>query len=135
MSGTSRIIRVRVVWLSSLWFKLARVSTAVLLFLNATAAPAHAHGGMAGPDELGPPLFTSAALGFVCYWVVVLWPKSKPKNPDSSRSLGRDHSPRGRSRWGEESSGVSQHSGLKRAANAPRKTTLNTARKDRCAGG
>ena len=43
----------------------------------AMASQAHAHGGMAGPDELGPPLFTAAILAFVCYWVVILWPASK----------------------------------------------------------
>jgi len=35
---------------------------------------AFAHGGMASPDELGQPLAISAAIAFVCYWAVVLWP-------------------------------------------------------------
>ncbi len=38
---------------------------------------AHAHGGLAGPNEVGPPIMTSIALAFVCYWVVILWPASK----------------------------------------------------------
>src|SRR5580658_9216352 len=52
---------------------------AIAFVLAITASAAHAHGGMAGPDELGPPLFTSAALAFICYWVVILWPASKRK--------------------------------------------------------
>jgi hypothetical protein len=38
---------------------------------------------MASTDELGPPLFTSAALAFVCYWIVILWPVSKRKESDN----------------------------------------------------
>jgi hypothetical protein len=59
---------------------LGQTTIAILTWLMGTAAIAHAHGGMAGPDELGPPLFTSVALGFVCYWLVILWPSSKPKD-------------------------------------------------------
>jgi hypothetical protein len=44
----------------------------------ALPALAHAHGAM-GPDELGPPLGTAGLLGFVSYWVVMLWPSSKKK--------------------------------------------------------
>jgi len=125
MSGTSGLKRFRVFPLSSSLFKLARVSAGLLLFLNATAVLAHAHGGMAGPDELGPPLFTSAALGFVCYWLVILWPKTKSKDPDSSGTLvGPGHRWRGRLRWPGKSSGVARHPRLKRAANEARKTTL-----------
>lgn len=39
---------------------------------------AHAHGAM-GPDELGPPLGTAGLLGFVSYWLVMLWPTTKKK--------------------------------------------------------
>ena len=46
--------------------------TGIAACLLVTASTASAHGGMAGPDELGPPLFTSAALAFVCYWAVIL---------------------------------------------------------------
>jgi hypothetical protein len=35
-----------------------------------------AHGGM-GPDEIGPPIMTSGLIGFVSYWVVMLWPSKK----------------------------------------------------------
>jgi hypothetical protein len=55
----------------------------LVLSIVATASFAHAHGGMAGPDELGPPLFTSAALAFACYWIVILWPASKRKDSDN----------------------------------------------------
>ena len=42
--------------------------------------PAHAHGGIAGPDELGPPVIISTLLGIVCYWAVVLWPSRRNRN-------------------------------------------------------
>ena len=38
-----------------------------------------AHGSMSS-DELGPPLFTSGLLGFVSYWIVLLWPFSRKKD-------------------------------------------------------
>ncbi len=60
--------------------RLFRRGLGILLTLVGTTSIAHAHGGMAGPDDLGPPLFTSAALAFVCYWIVVLWPASKGRN-------------------------------------------------------
>ena len=45
---------------------------------------AHAHRGF-GPAELGIPLWTTVGLGVVCYWIVILWPASKKKNPSASR--------------------------------------------------
>ena len=67
---------------SKLARRVIRSGIAIVLGLGATASAAYAHGGMAGPDELGPPLFTSAALAFVCYWVVILWPSSKREGSD-----------------------------------------------------
>jgi hypothetical protein len=63
---------------------MVRFAIGIVASLLTTASIAHAHGGMAGPDDLGPPLFTSAALAFVCYWVVILWPASKRKNSDDA---------------------------------------------------
>ncbi len=66
-------------------------AAAAILWIGAASSAAHAHGGMAGPDDLGPPLFTSIALAFVCYWAVVLWPSSKRErggDPDRGRSSG-----------------------------------------------
>lgn len=60
--------------------RMIRQGLGTFLSLVATVSVVHAHGGMAGPDDLGPPLFTSAALAFVCYWVVILWPASKRKH-------------------------------------------------------
>src|SRR5258705_13845732 len=59
---------------------------AAMTSMLATASAAHAHGGMAGPSEIGPPLLTSGALGFACYWLVMLWPSAKKKieTPDGS---------------------------------------------------
>ncbi|HZP46691.1 MAG TPA: hypothetical protein VFB15_13665 [Candidatus Binataceae bacterium] len=45
-----------------------------LAWLLISAGVAHAHGGMAGPDEMGPPLGISVALGLACYYVITLWP-------------------------------------------------------------
>jgi hypothetical protein len=71
---------IRIPWRS------VRISTATLASMLAWASAAHAHGGMAGPAELGPPLLTSGALGFACYWLVMLWPSAKNRRttPDSS---------------------------------------------------
>ncbi|HVN91101.1 MAG TPA: hypothetical protein VMT61_14910 [Candidatus Binataceae bacterium] len=35
---------------------------------------AHAHGGMAGPDELGPPVGISVTIGLASYFAITLWP-------------------------------------------------------------
>jgi hypothetical protein len=57
-----------------------RGAIAAMLWLLATASMAHAHGGIAGPDELGPPVITSTMLGIACYWIVMLWPSRRPRN-------------------------------------------------------
>src|SRR6266851_7042392 len=63
-----------------------RIGVATLTSMLASASAVHAHGGMAGPSELGPPLLTSGALGFACYWLVMLWPSAKKRieTPDGS---------------------------------------------------
>ena len=58
-----------------------RISLTVFGYLVLVPSLAHAHGGMAG-SELGPPLVTSGLLGFVCYWLMVLWPSAKKKKGD-----------------------------------------------------
>lgn len=57
----------RSVFLAALWTLLA-------------ASAAQAHGGMAGPDELGPPVIISTLLGIACYWIVLLWPSRRHRN-------------------------------------------------------
>src|ERR1700724_2236251 len=66
--------------------RIARIGTATLTTMLASASAAHAHGGMAGPAEIAPPLLTSGALGFACYWLVMLWPsaKNRRRTPDGS---------------------------------------------------
>jgi hypothetical protein len=56
---------------------LIRMTTLTCIIVLPTLA--HAHGAM-GPDELGPPLGTAGLLGFVSYWVVMLWPSGKKKS-------------------------------------------------------
>jgi cation transporter-like permease len=54
-----------------------RVTLIALLWVGLAVAAANAHGGIAGPDELGPPVITSALIGIACYWIVVLWPSGR----------------------------------------------------------
>lgn len=44
------------------------------LWMLTSASLAHAHGGMAGPDEMGPPMAISGALAFSGYWLMIFWP-------------------------------------------------------------
>src|SRR6266852_5411165 len=67
-------------------WRIARISMATLTSMLAMASAAHAHGGMAGPAEIGPPLLTSGALGFACYWLVILWPSAKKRPLTPNRS-------------------------------------------------
>jgi len=59
---------------------LARSGIIAALWIVAAASTAHAHGGIAGPDELGPPVIISTILGIACYWTVVLWPSRRGRN-------------------------------------------------------
>ncbi|HKM99152.1 MAG TPA: hypothetical protein VJX23_01455 [Candidatus Binataceae bacterium] len=61
---------------------------ATVVWIAASASIASAHGGMAGPDELGRPLITSVILAAVCYWVVILWPSRKPDTKGRSNTGG-----------------------------------------------
>lgn len=61
---------------------LRRVMLAAFLVAPALA---HAHGATSG-DELAPPLLTSGFLGFVSYWVVMLWPSSRRNQTPQSGS-------------------------------------------------
>jgi hypothetical protein len=51
-----------------------RIAIVALIWLGLAATAAQAHGGIAGPDELGPPVIISVIIGIVCYYTVVLWP-------------------------------------------------------------
>jgi len=71
-------------------------------WMLASASLAFAHGGMASPDELGRPLALSAAIAFVCYWAVVLWPSRNGKGrAHANRATRRRHHPRIASTSGE----------------------------------
>lgn len=56
----------------------------ICLWIGGLAPLAHAHGGMVGPEELGPPLTISFCLAFASYWLVILWPASKSEREDPS---------------------------------------------------
>ena len=62
-------------------FRLSRATMVALLWTGIFAARAYAHGGIAGPDDLGPPVITSAVLGIGGYWLMMLW-------PSRSRAIG-----------------------------------------------
>ncbi len=72
--------------------RIARIAIAMLTTILTSASAAHAHGGMAGPSEIGPPLLTSGALGFACYWLVILWPSARKRieTPDGSSTKKGD---------------------------------------------
>jgi hypothetical protein len=59
------------------WIRTALVA---LAWLGLSATAAHAHGGIAGPDELGPPVIISVIIGIVCYWTVILWPSRNQRD-------------------------------------------------------
>jgi hypothetical protein len=54
----------------------------LVVWLGLTATVAHAHGGMVGPDELGPPMAISGALAIAGYWLMLFWPFDKHDDPD-----------------------------------------------------
>jgi hypothetical protein len=67
---------------------IARIGLGACIVTLASVSSAHAHGGLAAPSELGPPLLTSGAIGVVCYWLVMLWPSRKSKRPAESGPIG-----------------------------------------------
>jgi hypothetical protein len=56
------------------------------IWLLTSAAVAHAHGGMVGPDELGPPMAISGALAIMGYWLMMVWPFDRKDPPDKKNS-------------------------------------------------
>jgi hypothetical protein len=55
--------------------RLLRGLVVAATWIPLAASVAHAHGGMAGPDEMGPPVGTSIAIGLACYYLITLWPR------------------------------------------------------------
>lgn len=66
-----------------------RAAMIALLWTSVFAASAYAHGGIAGPDELGPPVITSAVLGIGGYWLMMLWPLRRRPVVDKKRRPAR----------------------------------------------
>jgi hypothetical protein len=62
-----------------------RALLVALLWSGLFAARAYAHGGIAGPDELGPPVLTSAVLGIGGYWLMLLWPLRRRSMVDNKK--------------------------------------------------
>jgi hypothetical protein len=65
-----------------------QISMAVFACVIIAPSLVHAHG--MGGEELGPPIVTSGLLGFVCYWLVVLWPSAKEKVDPAGRFGGQN---------------------------------------------
>ena len=63
--------------------------TIAALWSITCAVRAHAHGGVAGPDDLGPPVITSAVLGVAGYWLMMLWPSRRSPGMDNKRNANR----------------------------------------------
>src|SRR5215469_911860 len=80
-----------------MWMQLKITAAAAVMFcmVATSASTTFAHGGMAGPGELGQPLGASIALAFVCYWAVILWPSRRSNN---GRRSGRANPNRRRRR-------------------------------------
>lgn len=74
----ARIVKV----ISNRLFALAQrvwpFSLAVCASIMIAPALVQAHG--MGMEEVGPPIVTSGLVGFVCYWLVMLWPSGKRKS-------------------------------------------------------
>ena len=64
---------------------LSRGLLVALAWLLIGIGTAHAHGGMAGPDELGPPVGISVTIGLACYFAITMWPT---RRSDSNRRSG-----------------------------------------------
>ena len=97
--------RVRVRVLPRPTRKLFAASTAMLAWITTSASSAFAHGGMAGPDELGRPLGAAAAIAFICYWAVILWPERKSSRP-SQRARKKSPARRARAAGGSHANGA-----------------------------
>ena len=61
--------------------KLFRSVIIAAIWLGLWYSSAYAHGGIAGPDELGPPVITATVLGIAGYWTVMLWPSRRNTGP------------------------------------------------------
>lgn len=111
--------------------RIIRPGLSLVLSLVASASVAHAHGGMAGPDDLGPPLFTSAALAFICYWAVILWPASKRKRfddaPDGKKMLVNEN--RRRASRSSKKAAAGQVSQLRKGERNRARVALGAGRK------
>lgn len=55
--------------------RLRATRLAVVVGVLSLPGLAYAHGVNAA--EMAPPIITSGILGFVCYWLVILWPASE----------------------------------------------------------
>ena len=71
-------------------YSYSRALAIAVLLTAFSAAKAHAHGGIAGPDELGPPFITSAVLGIAGYWLMMLWPaRARQSKAEQKRKPAR----------------------------------------------
>lgn len=75
MARIAKVIRNRLFALAQ---RVWPFSVAVCASLVIAPALAQAHG--MGMEEVGPPIVTSGLVGFVCYWLVMLWPSGKSKS-------------------------------------------------------
>jgi hypothetical protein len=106
-----------------------RISMAGLGCLLMTPSLAHAHGGMSG-SELGPPLVTSGLLGFVCYWLVMLWPAAKKSDTGVRPSMPDQPAAQSRRRVPQNSARIKPRPRLRKIERSSRVvSTVNSGRK------
>ncbi|MBF6558799.1 MAG: hypothetical protein IVW56_00815 [Candidatus Binataceae bacterium] len=70
-------------------YRWARRMALAISWIGLFAPSASAHGGMAGPGELGPPVGLSVGLGIICYWIMILWPTRREPPVSKSQNLKR----------------------------------------------
>lgn len=78
-------------------YRYVTLSVAMFVYLMVVPTLAHAHGGM-GSGEIGPPIVTSGLLGFVGYWLVMLWPSSRKSDTAVGSRTQNQPAPRTRRR-------------------------------------
>lgn len=72
--------------------KMLRSGIVAVVWLMIASGVGYAHGGMAGPDVIGPPMGISVAIGLASYWIITLWParrrddERKPANKSARRA-------------------------------------------------
>ena len=66
----------------SLLSQVLRVTPVLLGWVVGATLPVYAHGGPASASLIAPPVLTAGTVGFVTYWLIVLWPSQGRQTED-----------------------------------------------------